>query len=99
MIIKIVLYKMYNLLLSYIYYASLSIIKMTMNYSISEVQSTAHQTIHFGLLTALILRVLPLNELRVYSGMCCWPYNKRHKKYAVPITRIHKINKYIIGIH
>jgi hypothetical protein len=38
----------------------------------SDVQSTAHQTIHSGLCTALISRKLSANiELQVYSVTCC----------------------------
>jgi hypothetical protein len=37
----------------------------------NDVQSTAHQTVRFGLCTALVTKGISAEiELRVYSGMC-----------------------------
>jgi hypothetical protein len=41
-----------------------------------NVQSTAHQTIHFGLGTYRLYfkGISTIIELQLYSVTCCWPY-------------------------
>jgi hypothetical protein len=54
----------------------------------SKVQSTAHQTIHFGLLP--LISISANIELQVYSVTCCVPYLRKPS-----ITRIKRTNMII----
>jgi hypothetical protein len=69
-------------------------------YVSAPVQSTSHQSIHFGLCTALTTSAYI--ELQVYSKTCCWLYIPMHPKYQTinfPQNLINIYNDYFITIN